>query len=148
EVHVTADAILKAAGKTFKGKDGGSIKVLGVEENGGNVTIKFEFDAPRDVVPGQGVAGLPGGLQQWNVPGGGIQILPAPAPALPQAKGAFQVQVQVQQIQIVGGGIALGNTQYGTQGLELLDEKGNVIPCIGNGTQLQGGPGGFQAIHV
>src|SRR5205823_5636105 len=76
------------------------------------------------------------------------------APALP--KGAFkvqlqaqpavqvapvQIQVQIQQIQIRGGGgIVIGGTTGG--GLELLDDKGKVIPCIGSNLTGRGMPGG------
>lgn len=131
EVHITADNILKAADKTFKGKDGGSIKVLSVTENGDMVTLKLEFDAPKDVVPAQPAP--------VAVPGG-IQVLPAPAPP-PPPRGAFQVQVQ--QIQIVGGGVVYGGNS-GAQGLELLDEKGNAIACVGTSSEFQGNAGNFK----
>ncbi|HKB37559.1 MAG TPA: HEAT repeat domain-containing protein [Gemmataceae bacterium] len=163
EIYITADNILKASGKTFKGKEGGSIKVNNVNENGQQLTLGLEIEQPANVVPaGQGFGGGWGG--GFNG-GGPIQILPAlPPQALPPAKppalpkGAFQVQVQAQpaiqvapvqvkQIQIGGGGggivVGGGPAFFGnTNGVELLDEKGNVIPCVGSGMVGRGAPGG------
>lgn len=162
EVMIEAPEIMKAAGKTFKGKQGGQLKVVGVEEKDGNLIVRVEFDQPRDVVP----AGQPGGFQNpfggFNG-GGGIQILPvplpAPAPALPPgafqvqvapAKAQAQVQIQIQQIQIgggpviIGGGFGNGFIGGSPLGLELVDEKGNVMPSAGFNTQFNAaaGPGG------
>jgi hypothetical protein len=160
EVHITADNIAKAAGNTFKGKEGGSIKVNGYEANDDQVTIKLELDAPANVVPpGQGGFGNGG----FFPGGGGIQILPAipavplPAPAAPPApamKAAFAQQIQVQQIQIGGGGVVIGGPGgfggFGSpMGLELQDEKGNVIQATGYNSQFNGAPGGaFTQEHV
>ena len=158
ETLLSADNILKAAGKTFKGKkDGGAIKVNGVEENNGLLRLRVELQQPANVVPAnQGNAGVIG---VFNGPVGGPMILPiwppGPAPlppAKPRLKGAFQqiqfqpaqvqaVPAQIQiQIQVGGGGPAFfgGNTN----GLELLDDKGNVIPNAGVGMMGRGGPGG------
>ena len=96
---------------------------------------------------------------------------PAPAPKL-KLKGAFQVQAQQAQaapakvqviqaqaqpvqviqlkggrvIQIGGGGGGIGWAGGGSNGLglELLDDKGNVIPSGGFGVSGVGGPGGFK----
>src|SRR5204863_9404619 len=134
-----------STGKTFKGKEGGVLKVLGIDQNGPTITLKVEFDAPGGVVPaGQGGLGGPF-LPAWNGP---IQLLPVPVPApapqpLPRLKRAFQVQAapaqvqvaqvaQVQiQIQIGGFGGPGFPVQGGGHGLELLDEKGNVIANTG-----------------
>lgn len=143
EVVLSADNILKAAGKTFKGTGSGSIKVNGVEENGQQLTLKVEVEQPADVVPaGQNNVGGWGG----GFPGGGIQVLPAvPPQALPVLPpGAFQVQVQqVQvapvQVQIVGGpGFVVGSGG----GLELHDDKGNVIPYGITNMVMRAAPGG------
>jgi hypothetical protein len=168
EVHITADNILKASGKTFKGKEGGSIKVNSVTEKEQQLTLGLEIEQPANIVPaGQG-QGFGGGWGGGFNGGGPIQILPvAPPQIVPPArnvpalpKGAFQVQVQaqpaiqvapaqvqIQQIQIGGGGgIVIGGGGPGffgnSNGLELLDEKGNVIPCIGAGMVGRGAPGG------
>ena len=152
EVAISADNILKAAGKTFKGKDGGTIAVKSVEEKDGRVTVRVELVQPANVVPAQG--GIFGPL---NGPFNGPMILPlAPPqrarPALPG--GAFQIQVgpgqvwQVQQIQIIGGGgaIQLGGGGPGVfnnaSGLELLDDKGKPCPTLGTQMIGRGMPGG------
>jgi len=154
EVHITADNILKAKGKTFKGKEGGLIKVLSVEENGQRLTLSLEVEAPANIVP------INQGFNPWGGPGGGPMILPAVPPKLNLPKGAFQIQLQqaqpavqvapvqikVQQIQIGGGGggIVVGGPGFfgNTSGLELLDEKGNVIACVGSGMVGRAAPGG------
>ena len=78
--------ITKAAGKTVKGKESGSVKVIGYDEQNGQIIIRAEIDQPKDVVPaGQNnfnPFGFGGGFG-----GGGIQIMPQilpvqPAPAL------------------------------------------------------------------
>src|SRR5207249_1952938 len=46
EVYLSADNILKASGKTFKGKEGGFLKILGVEENGQHLTLRLEVEQP------------------------------------------------------------------------------------------------------
>src|SRR5262249_18778509 len=91
EVHITADNILKAKGKTFKGKEGGLIKVLTVEENGQRLTLSLEFEAPANIVP------VNQGFNPWGGPGGGPMILPAVPPKLNLPKGAFQIQLQQAQ---------------------------------------------------
>jgi hypothetical protein len=160
EVHITADNILKAAGKQFKGKEGGFIKVVGVDEKDQRLTLRLEVEQPANVVPAnQGFNGAWGGGFRKLLPVVPVQPPAKKAPALP--KGAFQVQVQaappavqavpvqiqvqVQQIQIGGGGgIVIGGPGFGGNagGLELLDEKGNVIPCIESGLAGQVLPGG------
>jgi hypothetical protein len=51
-----------------------------------------------------------------------------------------QIQIQIGGGVIIGPGGAGGNP---VTGLELLDDKGNVIPLVGNHFNLQGGPGAF-----
>jgi hypothetical protein len=160
EVYLTADNILKASGKTFKGKEGGFIKILGVEEKGQQLTLRLEMEQPPNVVPANqgGGAVWGGGFNRWNIMPAPVQPPAKAVPALP--KGAFQVQVQaqpgvqvapvqvqiqVQQIQIGGGGIVVGGGPgfFGTSdGLELLDEKGNVIPGAGSNLVARSLPGG------
>ena len=171
ETLISADNILKAVGKTFKGKEGGSIKVNAVEENNGQLRLRVELVQPANVVPAN-QAGF-GGIG-FGGPGGPMILpiapppVPVPAPApLPPAKpllprGAFQVQgrvVQVQaapvqiQIQIGGGGAVQINPGMGfvggnnNGGLVLLDDKGKVIPTIGSGMMGRGGPGGVVWEH-
>jgi hypothetical protein len=78
---------------------------------------------------------------------GRVQVQAAQVPVQVQVQGQGKVQVQVQQIQIGGGGIAIapfnpGFNPGGHTGLELLDEKGKVIPMVGYGSAFRGGPGG------
>ncbi len=110
KVQITADNILKASGKTFQGKEGGFIKVVGVDEKDQRLRLRLEVEQPAKVVPANpGFGGTGGDL--FN-PGGG--------PGFFGSAG----------------------------GLELLDEKGTVIPCIGEdgGARFLPG-GGFTANH-
>lgn len=151
--EVTAN-LVKAEGKTFKGKDGASIQVIGVQEGNASYQITISLSDPM------------GG----NLPGaGGIQILPInralpipppPAPVPPNAPGlgAFQVQapaqgrvqVQVQGAQIIiqGNGVVIGRGGLGMptggSSLKVLDEKGNVLQQTGMQTQLRRGAGGLE----
>jgi hypothetical protein len=169
EVHISVDNVAKSVGKTVKGKESGSIKVNGFDEQNGQIIIRAEIEQPKDVVPagqnGIGGFGFGGGFG-----GPGIQIIPqilpvqppAAPPALPggafqiqaapaQVKAKAQVQIQVQQVQI--GGVAVARPFFQVagngMGLELLDEKGNVIPLVGTGIAFQGGPGAaVQETHL
>jgi hypothetical protein len=82
---IVVDNIVKAGGKTVKGKDGGHIKVVDVTKtDDGQYKLQVEMQAPQNMVPvnGGGIGiGFGGGFQ-----GGGIQILPAPPPPAPPAK--------------------------------------------------------------
>jgi hypothetical protein len=110
EPLVTADKITKAAGKTFKGKDGGQIKVTEVKEEdinrvvrlsreeGGQVknsevkeeftqiTVQFQLEQPQNVIPanaggiGGGMMGGMGGVMPGGPPIKGVPV-PLPAPA-------------------------------------------------------------------
>jgi len=138
EVHITADNVAKAAGKTFKGKEGGQIKINTFEEKDGLVTVTLEFEQPANVVPaGQG------GIFQGGVggffPGGGVKIIPLPVPApapiqlpLPPAKaapappvgkafpgGAFQVQVAPAKVQVAAAQVAQVQVQIGGGGIAI-----------------------------
>jgi hypothetical protein len=82
---ITVENILKAGGKTIKGTEGGSIKVVEVtKDDNGLVKVKFELEMPPNVVPPNGGIGAVGGFGFGGVAPGGIQILPAlpvnPAP--------------------------------------------------------------------
>src|SRR5205823_492468 len=118
EAVITVEKITKAAGETTKGKDGGFVKVTDVKEEDGKITIKFEIELPKDVLPpnGGGLFGLPIGIP-GGVPIKGIRLpvpvplpapAPEPAPALPGGAGfAFQAEDPVPpakiQIQIAPG---------------------------------------------
>src|SRR5262249_40976739 len=103
QAYITADEILKAEGKTFKGSEGGSIKIVEVKkEENGTIKVRFEMEQPANIVPGNNAGiGLPG-----------VQIQNAPAP--PGGPGA-------------GPGFALPFMPNNTQGFQLVDDKGNAI---------------------
>jgi hypothetical protein len=144
--------VLKSAGKTFKGDDGGSIKIVSVDkdEKTNQVKVVFEFEAPAGMTPPVNV--FPGGI------GGGAVPVPLPAPVpvppLPPGKvqiqpaqnaGAFQVQAVQVQVQVQGGGAAapavavpIGRPIGGfnnAAGLKLVDDKGK--PVEGQNINLQ-----------
>ncbi len=155
EDAITADKISKAAGETFKGKDGGSIKVIDVKQDGDKITIKYEYENPNAAAGGAGGFG-----------GGGIRILPAPlpapvpfpidpppagggagfnfqapAPAAPPVAAPVQIQIQIGGPAVgpaggpvVGGGFVGGTTTAFGNGLpQLIDDKGEVIQQVGSG---------------
>lgn len=147
---ITADNLAKAAGKTFKGDDGGSIKVIEVKtDEQKQLTIQFEFEQPPDTTPA--APQMPAGpvmrpaIRLKTPPGAPA----APPPAAPPAGGAGALaagQVQVQaQIQIQGGA-AVGPGGPGgvvfvgpINGLSIQDAKGNALP-------IQMGPQQFRVI--
>ncbi len=137
---IKTDEILKSAGKTFKGEDGGSIKIVSVDkdETTNQVKVVFEFEAPAGYVANANA--LPG------FTGPGVPVpLPANPPPLPPAKGikpagagfqAVQVQAAPAQVQIqiqVGGGVAvapirpIGGGFNQMPGLRLVDDKGTPV---------------------
>src|SRR5262249_39290750 len=92
---ITVDNLLKAAGKTFKGDDGGSLEVLDVVKGDNEVTVTLALDAPADWPPGIAVAGVAAvPLAPPGAGGGPLPPLPAKLPALPAGAG--------------GGGIGMG----------------------------------------
>lgn len=174
EPLITVDKVLEAGGKTFKGKDGGRIKIVDVKKLGnGDYQVQAELQLPAGGQAGQGRIRI----------GGAIQIMPLPAvpavPALPP--GAFQaqapakrvqapppvpappvqavpIQVQAQAIQIQGpiqiqiGGPGQAQVIWGggfgmntdLSKLALLDDKGNALLLVGTGFQVKQGPAGVQ----
>lgn len=91
---ITADKLVKAGGKTFKGDEGGSIKIIEVKTAGKKTTIQFEFEQPPDSIPAGPAMGMPGfggpiGIGM-PVPAFRIQAAPVavPAPAAPPAPPA------------------------------------------------------------
>jgi len=156
EPMITVENILKAAGTTVKGDNGGSIKVTDVskDDDKGILKLSIELDYPQEVQPvGGGFGGGFGGGGVVN-PGGPIRIQPAPAPVpvplppqQPQQGPNFQVQVQQVQVQ-VGQAQALPGRVVrpgfaGAEGLTLVDEKGNNLEFTVTGMNIQPGPAGF-----
>ncbi len=129
---IVADNVAKAAGKTFKGVEGGSIKINQVsKDNLGRLQVSFEME-------------LPPGVQDRGNGGFGVVPLPAvPVPLPPGAPlprqalpvpGAFQAQAQIQ-IQ-VGGGAWIGGVGF-ANGVTALDDKGNVLHPVGTRTTIR-----------
>ena len=148
---ITVEKIMDAAGKEFKGVEGGKIKIVEVTKNAnGQITVRFELETPPNIFPANGIGGPLN--NPWGGPGG-IQILPVPLPApvpdkVPGAKFQVeppaqvvpvQIQAQVQveirpAIVVVGpGGVAAGPAMLPNQGngVTLEDEKGNAIQVVG-----------------
>ncbi len=70
---ITADKLDKAAGKTFKGDEGGSIKIIEVKtDEAKKTTIQFELEQPPNVI-----AAMPQNMGMMGMPGVGA-IMPAP----------------------------------------------------------------------
>ena len=78
EPMIAADNVLKAAGKTFKGKKDGEMKILTASKQAdGSFQITFEFELPKDVVPETQVPVLPAVVAvPAPVPGGARRLLP------------------------------------------------------------------------
>jgi hypothetical protein len=142
---ITADNLSKAAGKTFKGEEGGYIKVLTVKSEEKRTTIQLEFEQPTDTVPATPQAGMAavGVPAQPGQPG--VKPLPAPAvqppappaappPPPPPAAQAPAGKRQVAQVQVqIQGGIAAGAIAGPAvvgpvNGLSVQDDKGNTLP--------------------
>ncbi len=143
---ITCDNILKAAGQTFKGADGGFIKVLEVKagEKGGPVTVRFELEAPPNVIPPGQFGGVNGAF-----PAAPIKLLPLPAPPVPvpvdkqpAAAAALQLnfvaqaappqgQVQPAQLQVQFARVQIGDFG-GAPGITLEDAKGNAFRLTGS----------------
>jgi hypothetical protein len=137
---ITTDEILKAAGNTFKGEEGGSIKIISVDkdEKANQAKVIFEFEQPAGFTPPINVN--PGG----PIRGGPVPIpLPAPVLPLPPAGALQAVQIQAApaqvvqvQVQIGGGGVAGPailpvrpgfQAVNGSNGLKLVDDKGKAV---------------------
>jgi hypothetical protein len=146
EPLITVDNILKATGKTLKGKDGTTLKVIEANMmDDGSFRLRVQIDSPA----GAG-APLPQ-IQFQIIPANPVPIpLPQPIP-LPNG-GIFQIQPQpvpagrIQKIQIgqIGGGIVPPNFNRAIDGLKLLDDKGLVIPGTQSGIEHRWMAGGQQ----
>jgi hypothetical protein len=143
KVVLSADNILKAAGKTFKGEDG-YIKIIEVGKVGDDqISVRFEMQQPKDLIqaplnptidggpmqppmpPQQIQPGLRrGGAMQWQQ---GLQVQNAqPAQAQAQVQIAQPVQAGPQTT-IVARPVPINTTG---NSIALLDEKGNALPMV------------------
>jgi hypothetical protein len=141
---ITADNLARSAGKTFKGTEGGSIKILEVKtDEQKQTTIRFEFDQPRvdnvfplmapaanvPLVPLKPAAGLP-------------PAVPPPAPPPPKDGPGFAAQAPAVKVQVQGPIRVQGGAPVfmaAINGLAVLDDKGNTLP-------VQMGPQQFRMV--
>jgi hypothetical protein len=126
EAVITVENILKAAGETAKGADGGYVKVLEVsQEKDGTIKMKVEVENPPNINSGNGVYPIP-------TPGGpgGIKILDD-LPPLPAGKGGAGLAVEAP----------VASKAYivpvAANGLSLVDDKGAAIPAQSTGVSQQ-----------
>jgi hypothetical protein len=134
---ITADNVLKSSGKTFKGTDEGSLKIVDVSKGeNGTVTVRFELEQPTNVLPANGGFGMPGGIQFQPVPAAPRAVPQGALKAVPQVQangGVVVRQVQVQGQNVIGfaagpGGVLMPLTGY--NGIALLDDKNNLVPVL------------------
>lgn len=97
---LAVDDLLKSGGKTFRGKEGGEIRVLDVtRDDAGEVTVRFELEVPPEV----SAAGIPYGAGGRGGRGRGGAFPEAPPVALP------------------------AGLQRRVGGLNILDDKGEAV---------------------
>ena len=140
KAFITVEDVMKAAGKTITGTDGGSIKVIDVsKDKNGNITIRCEVEAPAGITPAGGTTGgwgtgvptpapVPLPKKGAVAPGAKPALraalavdLPAPAPAPGVVPG---VKIAVGRVDVVAVPNYVG---LGGNGLSLLDAKGNAV---------------------
>ncbi len=161
---ITADKIMDAAGKEFKGEQGGRIKVLEVSKApNGQITVKFELEQPPNLFPANpfgpvngpfappGIRIMPNPIK---LPPGALPLPPAPPgakpgpdfradppKALPPQAAPQPAQIAPAQIQIQigpGPGGFGGPAFFPNQnGVTLEDEKGKVIQVIGSNANVR-----------
>jgi len=138
EQVISAKDLMKAAGKTFKGKTGGEIKIESTAKNAdGTVTIQFEFTQPEGFTAETQLdrpVPMPAGMAGAGVAAGGmlrIQLAVPPGGAVPGPAG------------LAKGATPMMN--YAPYGLTLRDDKGNVLPSsiqfVWKNGRAFGGPG-------
>jgi hypothetical protein len=132
EALITVPMILRAAGKTYKGNRGGSLKVVKVnKEAKGDYRITYRLKSPPGVNAGMGFGfgggmmgrpGGPGGVGFGGFGGGG-----------PGGPGGARPVPPRPAIQIGGnpGRPVFNMPSFG--GISLLDAKGKSIPIVGIG---------------
>jgi hypothetical protein len=102
---ITVENILKAAGKTIKGTDGGLIKVLEVTRGDEGTTVRFEMEQPQGVIAGPGpvmgrMPAMPLVPIKPGLPGAApAPPLPVPPPPVPPPQGNKQGLVKDKEKQ-------------------------------------------------
>jgi hypothetical protein len=111
ETILVADDIMKAAGKSFKGKQSGELKILTVEKkDDGSIQIGFEFEVPAGVIAETEIDAPP-------APAGAGAAPPAAKLAPPAAAGGFGAPVAPN----------MPARRFLFNGLTLRDDKGNML---------------------
>jgi hypothetical protein len=126
---IVADELDKAAGKTFKGKEGGSLKIVETKVEEGRTTIRLELEQPPPdkVAPENGAPGLgPVGLAIVFPARDAGKAPQPPAAAAPPGQGGVIGGGKV------GGGVAAAGRPPQSvgpmYGLCIQDDKGNLLP--------------------
>jgi hypothetical protein len=153
---VTADNLLKAAGKTFKGTEGGSISILEVKTDEQKMTtIRFDFEAPSDVQAVNGpipVPVIPVAPQKGGAvppPARGVAPPLPPAPAVPAPVPRAQPAQPAPALPVLPAQQVLGGNRTMATPFTVQDDKGNslslrIAPL--NIRVVQGLPGGGNQI--
>lgn len=115
---IAADKLDKAAGKTFKGEDGGSIKIIGFASEAKQTTIELECEPPsyEKIAPVQ--PNMAAGVLRLGVAAQAVKVQPMPAPPPPPVPNGR-------------GGAAVGGPPLlldNMNGLSIQDDKGNTLP--------------------
>jgi hypothetical protein len=148
EAVITTGAITEAAGKTFKGKDGGYIQVIEVKEGDGKITVKFEMESPPNPIP---AAPAPMRIRLIAPPppppppppaGAGFACQAAAAPAQ-----AVEVQIQIAPAPRGAGAIVPFPGPVGEPEVTLVDDKGKVIAETAGGAAPGAGPAGQPVVR-
>jgi hypothetical protein len=142
---IRVDKVLDAGGKTVKGAEGGSIKVLQVKrEANDSITVQFEMDMPPNTVAQSDPRAMPALLRP------AINIRPAPIapPGRPQLPpGALQVGGPAPPQRVVGGAIIMNPPiSSNSLGITLEDDKGAPLPNS-IAANYQNTPQGLMAVY-
>lgn len=118
---ITVDKLDKAAGKTFKGEEGGSIKIIGFASEAKQTTIELECEPPSydKVAP-----------VQPNMAAGAIRL----------GVAAPRVKAQPMPVPIGRGGAAASappQLMDNMNGLSIHDDKGNTLPIDRGRSRVQ-----------
>jgi RNA polymerase sigma factor (sigma-70 family) len=136
---LTVENLLKAAGKTLTGKDGGSLEVLEVARGDGDeITVKLALDPPSDMATG-------GTVTAGVVAVAAVPALPAPGGALPPPAPPAKVPPPPAP---AAGAVALG-VPVNNQDVEisLVDAKGKPVEMTNHTVSYRGGDKGFTHMH-
>jgi RNA polymerase sigma factor (sigma-70 family) len=136
---ITVNNLLKAAGKTIKGKDGASLEVLEViRGEDDQITVKLALDPPADWAPGGvAVAGVAAVMPPLAAPGGALPALPPAGAKVPPPPAAPAV-----------GAIVMGfpaSAQHGE--ITLVDSQGKAVQTTRHTVNYRAGDKGFTHLH-